>query len=141
MHLFHPLMELNTRTSNNMAFFGIWLWFEVEEMAEKLKMGLDAQKSFAQMYEDGNMENRVWKKVMQLDSVIIQKTTKEIGTRKTKTTLKIGCKSNDFSRIFIRTVVAQGWTPLDHRSSMLETLTNKGLQMELCALTWQPPLG
>jgi len=128
MHLFHPLMELNTRTSNNMAFFGIWLWFEVEEMAEKLKMGLDAQKSFAQMYEDGNMENRVWKKVMQLDSVIIQKTTKEIGTRKTKTVL-------------IRTVVAQGWTPLDHRSSVLETLTNKGLQMELCALTWQPPLG
>ena len=106
MHLFHPLMELNTRTSNNMAFFGIWLWFEVEEMAEKLKMGLDAQKSFAQMYEDGNMENRVWKKVMQLDSVIIQKTRKVVGARKTKSTLKIRHISNDFARIFIRTAVA-----------------------------------
>jgi hypothetical protein len=31
---------------------GVRLGLEVEEMAEKLEMELDAQKSFAQMYED-----------------------------------------------------------------------------------------
>ena len=28
---------------------------EMEKKSEEFKMGLDAQKSFAQMYEDGNM--------------------------------------------------------------------------------------
>jgi hypothetical protein len=30
---------------------------EVEEVAEKAKLGLDAQKSLAKMNKDGNMEN------------------------------------------------------------------------------------
>jgi len=32
----------------------------MEEMAEKLKMGLDAQKSFAQVHEDGKMNKKNW---------------------------------------------------------------------------------
>ena len=42
---------LNTSTPNNIQLFGVRLGFEMEQMAEKLKMGLDAQKSLAQMYE------------------------------------------------------------------------------------------
>jgi len=33
------------------------------------------------MYEDGNMQDRVGEKVMQLNSIIINKTGEEIGTR------------------------------------------------------------
>ena len=44
--------------------------------------------------------------MMQLDSVIIQKTRKVVGARKTKSALKIRHISNDFARIFIRTAVA-----------------------------------
>ena len=36
----------------------------MEEMEEKLKMGLDAQKSFAQVYEDGKMNNRIRGKML-----------------------------------------------------------------------------
>jgi len=32
----------------------------MNEVAEKLKMGLDTKKSFAQMYGDGNMNKGVW---------------------------------------------------------------------------------
>ena len=44
--------------------------------------------------------------MMQLDSVIIQKTRKVVGARKTKSALKIRHISNDFALIFIRTAVA-----------------------------------
>ena len=51
---------------------------EVEEMVEKFKLGFDAQKSFAQVYEDGKMNKEIGGEMMQLDSVIIQKSRKEI---------------------------------------------------------------
>ena len=37
-------------------------------MAEKLNIGLDGQKSFAQVYEDGNVEDRIWGQVVCLNS-------------------------------------------------------------------------
>ena len=55
----------------------------MKEVAEELKMGHDAQKSFTQMYEDGNMDKRVWGEMMKLDPVVIQEPRKEIRTRKT----------------------------------------------------------
>jgi len=42
----------------------------MEKKAAELKMGLDAQKSFAQMYKDGNMNKRIWGQVVKLDLVI-----------------------------------------------------------------------
>ena len=86
------------------------------------------------------MEDRVGYKMMQLDSIIIEKTRKKVGARKTKSVLKIRRKSNNFACIFMQTVVAEGWTPQDHRSSVQKTLTNKGLQMKLYTLSWQPPI-
>ena len=40
-------------------------------MAEKLNIGLDGQKSFAQVYEDGKMNKEIGSKMMKLDPVII----------------------------------------------------------------------
>ena len=34
--------------------------FKMEKKAEKLEMGLAAQKCIAQMYEDGKMNKRIW---------------------------------------------------------------------------------
>ena len=56
----------------------------MEEMAEKLKMGLDAQKSFAQVHEDGDLKDGVWGQVVCLNSPVIQNTTKEMGSRNSK---------------------------------------------------------
>ena len=77
-------------------------------------MGLDAQKRFAQMYEDRHMHKRIGSKMVKLDPIIIQKSRKEIRAGKTKPPLKIWNKSNDLACIFIRTGVTKCWTPLDY---------------------------
>ena len=58
------------------------------------------------MYKDGNMQDRVGEKVMQLNSIIINKTGEEIGTRKGKSVLEIRSNIDNFIRIFIRTAMA-----------------------------------
>ena len=55
----------------------------MKKVAEKVEMGLDAQKSFAQMYEDRYMNKRVGGEKMKLDPLIIQEPRKEIRARKT----------------------------------------------------------
>ena len=62
-------------------------------------MGLDAQKSFAQIYEDGNVNKGIG--VMKLDPVIAQEPRKEKRTREPQSPFQIRCKSNNFPRIFI----------------------------------------
>ena len=42
----------------------------MEKVAEEFKMGLDAQKSLAQMHEDGNVNKGIRGQVMKLDSVV-----------------------------------------------------------------------
>ena len=50
----------------------------MKEVEEKLKMGLNAQKNFAQMYEDRYMNKSVGGEMMKLDPIIIQESRKEI---------------------------------------------------------------
>ena len=87
----------------------------MEKVTEKFEMGLDAQKRFAQMYEDRHMHKRIGSKMVKLDPIIIQKSRKEIRAGKTKPPLKIRNKSNDLACIFIR-------TPLDYGLRSQETL-------------------
>ena len=49
----------------------------MEKEPEKLKMGLDAQESFAQMHEDRNMNKGIWGQMMQLDPVVAQESRKK----------------------------------------------------------------
>ena len=64
-------------------------------MIEKLKMGLDAQKSFAQVHGDGKMNQGIGGEMMQLDYVIIKESRKENQTRKTQSPFKIRSKTHD----------------------------------------------
>ena len=59
-------------------------------MEEKVEMGLDAQKSFAQMYEDRYMNKRIGGKMMKLDPIIIQEDRNEIRAGKTQVLNAIG---------------------------------------------------
>jgi len=94
----------------------------MEKVTEKFEMGLDAQKRFAQMYEDRHMHKRIGSKMVKLDPIIIHKSRKEIRAGKTKPPLKIRNKSNDLARIFVRTGVTKRGTPLDYRFRSQETL-------------------
>ena len=87
---------------------------KMEKKAEELKMGLDAQKNFTQMYEDRNMNKRIGGQVVELDLVIRQEPREENKTWEPQSLFKIRGKSNDFTRIFIRTNFTQGRMPLDH---------------------------
>ena len=86
----------------------------MEKISEEFKIGLDAQKSFAQIYEDRNMNKRVWRQVVKLDLVIRQEPRVEPRTREPQSPFKIWGKSNDFPCIFIQTILTQGRTPLDN---------------------------
>ena len=44
----------------------------MEKESEEFKMGLHAQKSFAQMNEDGNVNKGIGGQVMKLDPVVAQ---------------------------------------------------------------------
>ena len=78
----------------------------MKKVAEKVEMGLDAQKSFVQMYEDRYMNKRIRGEMMKLYLVIVQETRKEIRARKIQSSLKIRKKSNNLARILLRTDVA-----------------------------------
>ena len=54
----------------------------MEKESEKLKMGLDAQESFAQMHKDRNMNKRIGGQMVQLDPVVVQEPRKERRARK-----------------------------------------------------------
>ena len=54
----------------------------MEKESEKLEMGLDAPKSFAQMDEDRNMNKGIGGQMMQLDPVVAQELRKERRARK-----------------------------------------------------------
>ena len=103
----------------------------MEKVVEKIKMGLDAQKSFAQMYEDSNMNKRVRGEMMKLYLVIVQETRKEIRARKIQSSLKIRKKSNNLAHIFIRTFLTQGRTPLDCRFRRQKTRRNEGFPVRV----------
>jgi len=54
------------------------MWFQVEEVLEKIKMGFDPQKSFTEMNKNGNMKNRIWGQVMHLNPPVMQEASEEI---------------------------------------------------------------
>ena len=86
----------------------------MKKVAEKIEMGLDPQKSFAQMHEDRHMYKRIWGKMVKLDSIIIQESRKEIRAGKTQPSLKMWDKSNNLARILKRTGITKCGTPLDY---------------------------
>ena len=49
----------------------------MEKKSEEFEIGLDAQKSFAQMQEDRNMNEEIGGQMMKLDHVVAQESRKE----------------------------------------------------------------
>jgi hypothetical protein len=96
----------------------------VEKESEEFKMELNAQKNFAQMHKDRNVNKGIWGQVMELDPVVAQESGKERRTRKSQSPFQIRCESNNFPHIFIRMILTQGRTPLDNRSGNQKTSQN-----------------
>jgi len=101
-------------------------------------MGLDAQKSFAQMHEDRNMNKGIGGHMMQLDPVVAQEPRKERRARKPQPSFQERGESNNFPRIFIQMISPQGRTPLDNRSGSQKALLQQRFQVRLGTLTCVP---
>ena len=65
----------------------------MEKESEKLKMGLDAQESFAQMNEDRNMNKEIGGQMMQLYHVVMQEPKKERSARKPQSPFQVRSKT------------------------------------------------
>jgi hypothetical protein len=71
------------------------LWFEIEEVAEEVKVWFYPQEGFTEMNKDGNMEDRIGVEVMELDAIIEEKTTKEIRCGEGQSALNKILKQNN----------------------------------------------
>jgi hypothetical protein len=94
----------------------------MEKKSEEFEMGLDAQKSFAQVHEDRDMNKGIGSQMMKLDPIVAQESRKERRARKPQSSFQEGVESNDFPRIFIRMISPQGRMPLDNRSRNQKTM-------------------
>ena len=65
-----PLPKLETRTSYYIKDVGVGLRLQMEKKSEEFEMGLDAQKRFAQMHEDRNMNEGIGGQMMKLDPIV-----------------------------------------------------------------------
>ena len=82
------------------------MWLKMEKKLKELKMGLDTQKSFAQMHEDRNMNKGIGGQVVKLAPIVMQEPREENQKREPQSPFKIRGENYDFARIFIRTVIS-----------------------------------
>ena len=78
----------------------------MEKKSKELKIGLDAQKSFAQMHEYRNMNNEIGGQVVKLDPIVTQEPREENQKRELQSPFKIRGESYNFIHIFIRTIIS-----------------------------------
>ena len=96
----------------------------MEKKSEEFEMGLDAQKNFAQVHKDRDMNKGIGSQMMKLDPVVMQEPREETQTMEPQSSFKIRGESYDFARIFIRTIFTQGRTPLHDRFLRQQTIRN-----------------
>jgi hypothetical protein len=74
------LTQLDAGAPRNGKVLWCGLWFDTEEEAEKILVGLDSEESFAKIDKNWNVADRIRVEVMKLKPVVIQKAPEE-GTR------------------------------------------------------------
>ena len=71
---------------------------------------------------------------------IKEKTMEEIKRRNRKSTINIRSKSNDFARLFIRSIMTKGRTPLNNWPQLEKTFFYEWREVRFGTLTGQPPI-
>ena len=76
-------MKLQPSSPNYIYFRVIGMRLQMEEVLEKIKVGLKPQESFTQMNRDRDVKNRIRGQVVHLDPPVMKKALKEIRNWKT----------------------------------------------------------
>jgi hypothetical protein len=86
----------------------------MEEVAEEVEVRFYPQEGFTEMNKDGNMDNRIGVEVMELDTIIEEKTTKEIRCEEGQSALNKILKQSNLLSPFIWSLITSGRAPLDY---------------------------
>jgi hypothetical protein len=76
------------------------LWFDVEEVTEKIPMGFDSKEGFAEMDKNRDVANGVWVEMMELKPVVVKEATEKRTRGEGQTPVAKMIKCDDFVHIF-----------------------------------------
>ena len=80
----------------------IGMRFQMEEILEKIKVGLNPQESFTQMNKDRDVKSRIRGQVMHLNPPVLKKAPEEIRNRKSEAPKNMRKKNNRFVFFLMR---------------------------------------
>ena len=86
----------------------------MEKMLEKIKIGFDPQKGFANMYKNRNMKDGIGGQMMNLNPLVMQKTSKEVRNREPEATKNMGVRNNGFILPFMWKRFSNRFPPMDY---------------------------
>jgi len=88
--------------------------FQMEEILEKIKVGLNPQESFTQMNKDRDVKNRISGQMMHLNPPMMKKTSKEIINQKIEAPKNIRKKNNRFVSFLMGKILPIRTPPMDN---------------------------
>ena len=91
-----PLPKQQPGSPNYMYLRIVGMEFQMEEILEKIKVGLNPQESFTQMYKDRDVKSRIRGQVMHLNPPVLKKAPEEIRNRKSEAPKTMRKKNNRF---------------------------------------------
>jgi hypothetical protein len=86
------------------------------------------------------VKNRVGIKMMQLDSIVEEKTTEKIRSREGQPSFDEMLEENQLIGLLVRPLISNGSVPLNDRLGLEKALINKCLKISFRALTWFPSI-
>ena len=91
-----PLPKQQPGSPNYMYLRIVGMEFQMEEILEKIKVGLNPQESFTQKNKDGDVKSRIRGQVMHLNPLVLKKAPEEIRNRKSEAPKNMRKKNNRF---------------------------------------------
>jgi len=90
--------------------------FQIEKVAEEIKMWENAKIVFTEMDEDRNVKDGVWAQIANTNGVILNKSMKEWMDQNAKFTIEIIFKHDQFITVRDRKALTASRTPSCHHT-------------------------
>ena len=97
----------------------------MKEILEKIKVGLNPQKSFTQMNKDQDVKNRVRGQVMHLNPPMMKKISEKVRNGKTEAPKNMRKKNNRFVPFLTSKGLPNGSMPMDHVPGLKKMTLNQ----------------
>ena len=137
---FLPLMELQPSSPNYIYFRVIGMRLQMEEVLEKIKVGLNPQESITQMNKDRDVNNRIRGQVMHLNPPMVKKASEEIRNGKIEAPKNMRKKNDRLVSPLMRKRLPIGTPPIDQVLGLKKMLLRKIQKMGVGTLTRLPPV-